>query len=109
MTSAQISTDSQTEISICADGTPDPFTVQVEGGSADSSRWVITDPDLNILGLPKGPTFDLDGAGVGTCLIWYLTYADGVSLDITNAGDLEGCFALSNPITVSRTIATAAV
>jgi hypothetical protein len=93
------------------DGTPDKATdlalddTKVNGGN---SGFVITDADLKILGLP--PTLeaaqgvDFDGAGAGVCLIWHITYEDGlVGLEVgMNAGDLDGFFALSNSITVTR-------
>ncbi|WP_191860541.1 T9SS type A sorting domain-containing protein [Hanstruepera ponticola] len=94
-----------TEIEILAgDGQSDAFDVTLDGAMGDNSLWVITDTDLNILGTPPSPPFDLEGAGEGVCLIWHLSYADSVDLTgITNAGDLMGCYALSNPITVTRT------
>ncbi|MDB4303695.1 T9SS type A sorting domain-containing protein, partial [Desulfosarcina sp.] len=93
-----------TEIEICAgDGVSDAFNVTLENNIGDNSLWVITDADANILATPDGPPFDLEGAGEGTCLIWHLSYDDSVSLDgVTNAGQLEGCYSLSNPITVTR-------
>ncbi|MDT0559452.1 hypothetical protein RM697_12375 [Ichthyenterobacterium sp. W332] len=92
------------------DGTPD----MVSGITTDpnavgaNSTFVITDDLGNILGLP--PTLDalegvdFDGAGVGTCLIWYLRFEDGlVGAEMgLNANDLDGCFSLSNSITVNR-------
>jgi hypothetical protein len=76
--------------------------------SGSNSTWVITDDQGKILGLP--PTLDavegvdFDGAGVGTCLIWYLRYEDGlVGLEPDlNANDLQGCFDLSNAVEVVR-------
>ncbi|WP_025741493.1 hypothetical protein [Aquimarina pacifica] len=76
--------------------------------SGSNSTWVITDDLGNILGLP--PTLDavegvdFNGAGVGTCLIWYLRYEDGLQGAEMgmNAGDLLGCFSLSNSIEVIR-------
>ncbi|UJH68277.1 hypothetical protein [Allomuricauda sp. SCSIO 65647] len=76
--------------------------------NGSNQTYVITDDDLNILGLP--PTLeavegvDFDGAGVGLCLIWHLTYEDGITgLEAgQNAGDLGGYFALSNSISVYR-------
>ncbi|WP_104735652.1 T9SS type A sorting domain-containing protein [Hanstruepera ponticola] len=95
----------ETEIDIIAgDGQSDAFDVTLDGAMGDNALWVITDTDLNILGTPPSPPFDLEGAGEGVCLIWHLSYADSVDLTgITNAGDLMGCYALSNPITVTRT------
>ncbi|QLE00170.1 hypothetical protein HX109_00810 [Galbibacter sp. BG1] len=94
------------------DGTPDMvsgITLDDSNASGTNSTWVITDDAGNILGLP--PTLeavegvDFDGAGVGVCLIWYLRFEDelvGAEMGM-NANDLEGCFALSNSITVNRT------
>ena len=73
-----------------------------------NQTYVITDGDLNILGLP--PTLsavegvDFDGAGIGVCLIWHLTYEEGITgLAMgENAGNLDGFFALSNAIRVYR-------
>ena len=99
-----IADSGDTEIEICAgDGTSDAFDVTLEGAMGDNSLWVITDAELNILGTPPSPPFDLEGAGEGVCLIWHLSYADSVDLTgVTNAADLMGCYDLSNPITVTR-------
>ncbi|RDY58949.1 hypothetical protein DX873_14220 [Flagellimonas nanhaiensis] len=93
------------------DGTPD----MVSGISLDATeltgslqRWVITDDQNNILGLP--PTLeavqgvDFDAAGVGVCLIWHITYEDGlVGLEAgKNVADLDGFYGLSNSVTVNR-------
>ncbi len=94
------------------DGTADFATdlaIDATNATGTNSTWVITDEDLNILGLP--PTLDaakmvnFDAAGPGVCLIWYLRYEDGLQGAEMgmNAGDLEGCFALSNSIKVTRT------
>lgn len=98
-----------------------PFTFTVDG-TVDNVSGITTDPNAvgtnrtfvitddmgNILGLP--PTLaalegvDFDGAGVGTCLIWYLRYEDGLTGAAMgmNASNLGGCFDLSNSITVTR-------
>lgn len=112
----------KTEAGIIAGG---PFDFAVEDGTADYvsgitldntntsgslSTWVITDADGNILGLP--PTLadvegvNFDGAGAGVCLIWYLRYEEGLqNLAVgMNASDLNGCFDLSNSISVTRHI-----
>ncbi len=80
--------------------------ITVANSQGENSQWVVTDDEGNILGLPgsfTGPNFD--GAGAGTCLVWYLTYDGEISgLEMgANAGDLEGCFSLSNPVEVIRT------
>ncbi|MEM6697252.1 MAG: T9SS type A sorting domain-containing protein [Bacteroidota bacterium] len=95
-----------TETSICVDGVGDPLNVTVEGSNGESAAWVITDDQLNILALPPAPPFDLDGAGPGVCLIWYLRFDGEISgAEVgANAADLAGCFSLSNPISVSREV-----
>ncbi len=90
---------------ICAgDGTGDPINVTLTGETGTNSQWVITDAAGMILDLPAGPPFDLDGAGPGVCLIWHLSFEDGLmgAAVGNNAADLMGCFSLSNSITVTR-------
>ena len=97
--------EEMTEITICAgDGESDAFDVLLSGTEGSNSAWVITDSDENILGLPPGPPFDLEGAGPGVCLIWHISFEDGLEgAEVgLNANDLEGCYDLSNPITVTR-------
>ncbi len=77
--------------------------ITLSGNMGTNSAWVITDVDGNILELPDNyADVNFDEADAGTCLVWHLSYEDNVSLDITNASELTGCFALSNPITVDR-------
>jgi len=95
----------ETEITICAgDGTSDAFDIILNGNTGANSVWVITDASLEILALPMAPPFDLEGAGAGVCLVWHLSFEDGLTgAEVgMNANDLEGCFSLSNPITVNR-------
>ncbi len=93
------------------DGMPDMATglaLDATGITGSNQGFVITDADLNILGLP--PTLeaaqgvDFDGAGAGVCLIWHITYEEGITgLEAgANAASLDGFFALSNSITVTR-------
>ncbi len=90
---------------ICVDGNPDPlnlsFSVPVSGAS---SGYIITDNSGNILGTPSAQPFDLDGAGVGTCLIYSVAYEPGFSGAQVgnNIANLTGCFDLSNGVTVYR-------
>jgi len=89
---------------ICVDGTPDPINVSLAGNMGTNGQWVITDATGTILALPPSPPFDLDGAGPGVCLIWYVSYETLTGAIVGNNAttDLGGCFALSNPITVTR-------
>ena len=96
---------------ICSDGTPDPLEVVMIGDFAgDEMTFVITRDNGEILNIPEGAgPFDLDGAGPGTCIIWYIAYSsdlEGLEVGL-NLDDIEGCFDLSNGITVTRQSAAA--
>ena len=87
-----------------ADNIPDG-AITLSGNSGTNSQWVVTDSDGNILGLPPSPyVVDFDGAGAGTCLVWHLTYEDGLEgLEAgNNTADLMGCFTFTNSISVVR-------
>jgi hypothetical protein len=95
----------ETTTTICAgDGISDAFDVTLTGIAGDNQVWIITDADGNILGLPTAPPFDLEGAGIGTCKLYSLSYSGDI--DLPNVGgritELTGCFELSNAITVIR-------
>ena len=100
-----------------------PFTFNVDGEVDNVSgigfdnsverigekfNWVITDAVGNILGTP--PTMEaledvnFDGAGVGTCLIWYLRFNGELenASEGDNANDIVGDFDLSNSLEVRR-------
>lgn len=93
------------------DGTADNVSgITLDDANLNGSlqTYVITDENLNILGLP--PTLpavegvDFDSAGIGVCLIWHLTYEEGIT-GLTpgeSAENLDGFFALSNSIRVYR-------
>lgn len=96
--------DGSTEITLC-NNDADPFDVNLIDAQGDRNAWVITDTTGMILGFPLAPPFDLSNADVGTYLVWHLAFngtITGASLG-SNASDLQGCFGLSNPITVTRT------
>ncbi|WP_010178603.1 carbohydrate-binding protein [Aquimarina agarilytica] len=80
--------------------------VSVSGNEGPNSGWVVTDEALNILGTPPSPDkVNFDEAGAGVCLIWHISYEDG--LEGLSAGgkiaDLKGKYDLSdNSVTVNR-------
>ncbi len=92
------------------DGTTDnipegAITVTDAGTDLGSTGWVITDEEGEILGLPPSFTApDFDAAGAGVCLVWYVSYEEGLTgLEVGNSvDDIAGTFVLSNPITVNR-------
>jgi len=96
---------------VVGDGTPDMvMDVTVSGNSGANSAWVVTDEAGKILGLPPTPeAVNFDGAGPGVCLIWHLSYADGLQgLEMGNNAltDLMGCYDLSNQVRVVRVVPT---
>ena len=103
--------DGSTETSICVDGNPDPIALGGNGGTGGVNvqvGWIITDAATGeILGLPAAGPFDLDGAGPGTCNIYYVRWEMGMfggNVVGNNIADLTGCFSLSNPVAVIREI-----
>jgi hypothetical protein len=93
---------------ICAgDDVSDMVTVAASGVMGTNSIFVITDESGNLMDSQVENVFDFDAAGAGVCLIWHLSYEDDVNLDVENADDLDGCFSLSNAITITRIITDA--
>ncbi|MFK7756394.1 MAG: T9SS type A sorting domain-containing protein [Flavobacteriales bacterium] len=97
----EISTASETA-TCSGDGVDDVVAIDFTGVEGPNSLFVITEENLDIVGISETNEINLEGAPAGICLLWHLSYGDDVSLDITNAGDLAGCFDLSNSITVTR-------
>jgi hypothetical protein len=97
--------DSLTEITITVgDMMADIIDVVLDGAAGDSTQWLITDTVGVIIDLPLTEPFDFTNAAPGVCRIWNLSYATGLSgLAVgNNVSVLEGCFDLSNPITVTK-------
>ena len=98
----EISTSSETNLCV-GDGEADVVNVNLSLANGSNSIYVITDVDLNVIGTQTENAFNFDEAGGGICYIWHLSYEDDVILEgLLNAGDLTGCFALSNSIEVVR-------
>ena len=108
----QITGTTDTAITICVgEGTDDLIAVEfvdMNVLSGDNSTWVITDQTTgDILGTPSSGPFNLETAPAGICDIWYLSYTGDIGLaTATNVSQLNGCFDLSNPISVTRVSGT---
>ena len=79
--------------------------IGLSGNTGSNSQWVVTDEYGKILGLPPNPeAVNFDGAGAGLCLIWHLSYEDGLEgLEAGNNVDgLDGIYDFSNDIRVYR-------
>lgn len=96
-------------LTICADdGISDAFNIMLLNALGDTSLWVVTDSANVILAFPSSPPFDLEGSGPGICQLYRLSHNGGISgLSIgTDLDSIGGCFALSNPIIITRLTGT---
>ncbi len=99
--------DGTDTITVCADdGIDELVNVNVTNASTDSIQWLVTDTTGLIISLSDGPPFNFEGGGPGVCQIWQLAFQDGITGLNTggNAAGIQGCFALSNPLTVVKEI-----
>ena len=98
-----ISVNGSTDITVCADDSGTSVNVDFSGGGSGAAQYLVTDADLNILSIQSGRTISLTG-GIGSCLIWRITsFGEITGFAVgANAADITGCFALSNPITVTK-------
>ena len=91
------------------DGVPDPFTVVTTAtiGFTFNYTYVITDDQNNIIAFNDLGLIDFEGAGVGRCRIWGLSFTGVVTAQVgENAAEVpltSDCYALSsNFITIER-------
>ncbi len=100
--------DGATSVYTCpGDGVDDVIEFANTAAGGSNFTYVITDQDLNILGIPSGNSQNFEGAGEGVCLVWGLSYTGTITAVAgDNAGTVEladGCFDLSdNYIEVTR-------
>ncbi|MEE9371560.1 MAG: CHRD domain-containing protein [Saprospiraceae bacterium] len=80
--------------------------ITLTDNNGSNSRWVVTDENGKILGLPVNDftDVDFDGAGAGTCSVMHLSHEDDLTgLEMgANISGLQGCFEFSNSISVVR-------
>ncbi|MEM7369191.1 MAG: cellulose binding domain-containing protein [Bacteroidota bacterium] len=93
---------------VCIDGTAQVVSFTHMNNSGPNFRYVVTDPQGNILGLPPGNSVDFAPAGVGECWVWGLGYSGDVTAQVGDnaltAALTDGCFDLSdNFLVVLRT------
>ena len=91
------------------DGVDDIVMFTTTSESNANFTYVITDADLNILGIPPGDSQNFEGAGEGNCLVWGLSFTGNLTAQAgDNVVDLafsDGCFDLSdNAIEIIRII-----
>jgi hypothetical protein len=99
-----ISTSSQLSNLCAGDNSPDVIEVDVIGNSGFAGIFGIVDENNNVMGASQSGSFNVNGLPSGIYRIKHMTYAEGVNPSVSNASELEGCYALSNSIffSVSR-------
>nr|MBX2841677.1 hypothetical protein [Flammeovirgaceae bacterium] len=81
---AEVSTlEGENTIYTCpGDSIDDIIMVMNSSDSKADYAYIVTDPDLNVLGLPPGNEVNVEGAGAGTCLIWGLSYTGNITVKV---------------------------
>jgi len=99
-----ISTNDDTTDLCVGDNEANIVNFAVIGSNGTNSAWVVTDNNGIILNADAPSSIDFEGAGAGTCYVYYLRYENIEGLTAgANIADLSGCFDKSNRIEVSRT------
>jgi hypothetical protein len=95
-----------TTATICGgDGIPDPFNVVLtDTTGTDSFTYLVVSSAGVILGTPAGQPFDFDGGGGGARTLYAVSHDGTLTGAVENGmfANLGGCFALSNPIVITR-------
>ncbi len=101
-------TDGTTEKNVCTnDGNDDVLEFSHANASAANYRYVVTDDQNNILGLPPGNSVNFEGVFAGTCRVWGLSFTGMLTAQVgDNAAMIDlsnDCFDLSdNFLVVNR-------
>jgi hypothetical protein len=107
VTAGSIAANGETTACV-GDGNADElsFSYTSAGNDGANAAWVVTDLSANILDvLPvdgNSVIINFENAAPGNCLVWYLSYESLEGGVPANAGDLAGCYDLSNPVEVIR-------
>ncbi len=98
-------TGGMTEITIpVGEGVIDSVDIVLTGEEGDTQMWIVTDTNNVIINLNATSPFTFENNGGGACLIWNLASTGAVSglMLGNNLSELEGCFDLSNAVTVTK-------
>lgn len=103
----KLTTDTQlTEFTLCnnTNNSENFLKVGLAGSTGSKSLWVLTDLDENILQSGNFNGIDMESVVHEKSLLWNISYDGELSGVATgaNLNTLEGCFGLSNPITLYK-------
>jgi hypothetical protein len=98
-------TANETQVEICAgEGKVDLINVILEENQSDNNRYIITDENGMIVSLPSSSNISFETGPTGNYYIYNLAYAsnvDNIELGV-NLDELNGCYSISNAITLSK-------
>jgi hypothetical protein len=98
---------STTRYTCPGDGVSDVVNFTTTSTFSGTYRYIVTDDQNNILGLPPGNSVDVEGAGEGACRIWGVAFTGNftaqLGMNAATAMLSDGCYGLSsNYITTNR-------
>ena len=94
-----------TDFIICSgDGQADSLVFEAVDFAGPFSSLVVTDTLNNVLEVPQSDTIDFEGVVEGLCFVYHLvSTSDSILIGQgLNLDSLDGCYALSNAVTVLR-------
>ncbi len=95
----------ETSIEVCVDdGDRENLLVNLTGNIGSQESYVILDANQNILNISTDNIFNFENVPPGVCTIVHISFEgplSGLSAG-NNISELEGCFDVSNGITVTR-------
>ncbi|NNK90306.1 MAG: hypothetical protein HKO89_06820 [Saprospiraceae bacterium] len=92
-------------VNLCLeDGSSQDVDFVLNGNLGAVSEWVITDSNLNVLGVQPSLPLNFDDDGLAQCIVWHVSHNGSLTgLELNSKLDeLNGCYALSNGVTVNK-------
>ncbi len=93
------------ELEVCVGvGVDEQVNLSLSEANGSFNQLIITDENGQILALPEGLILNFEGAPAGTCLVYNVASEELFDTDIVgaNISDLQGCFAISNRVSIVR-------
>ncbi|MDW3651240.1 MAG: T9SS type A sorting domain-containing protein [Bacteroidia bacterium] len=91
-------------VHVCIDDATPAVSFSSMDAVGPNFRYVVTDDNGVILGLPPANTVDFSGAGIGECWVWGLSYSGMITAQVgdtaTSVPLTDGCFDLSDNFVV---------